>query len=145
MQKKLLTAQNVYDILKSIRSRFSVADREIYIICCVTIVAMILLRLRLGVGRILALEVFNRPMSIEASACRAGNSEIFASLSCLGCLVDSDFFGPSSNWRERQCKFLSDWQQVRCVFNEYLRKILLRIKKKYRYCAKKLLTASRYV
>jgi hypothetical protein len=28
----------------------------------------------------------------------------------------------SSNWRERRCKFLSDWQQVCCVFNKYLRK-----------------------
>jgi hypothetical protein len=53
--------------------------------------------------------------SIETSACCAENSGVLALSSCLGCLVDSDFFGPSSNWRERQCKFLSDWQQVYCV------------------------------
>jgi hypothetical protein len=41
-------------------------------------------------------------------------------------------------------KFLSDWQQICCVFNKYLRKCYCGTKK-YRYCAKKLLIGVRYL
>jgi hypothetical protein len=109
---------------------------EIYVICCVTIVAMILLRLRLDVGRMSASEPTIGFTSIEAPARCAENSEVFAPLSCLGFLVDSDFFSPSSNLRERQCKFLSDWQQICCVFNKYLRKYYCETKKTSLLCKK---------
>jgi hypothetical protein len=108
---------------------------EMHIIYCVTIIAIILLRLRMNVGRMSAFESIIGFTSTEASTLYAENSEVLALSSCLGCLVDSDFFGPSSNWRERQCKFLSDWQQICCVFNKYLRKYY-RGAKKYRYCAR---------
>jgi hypothetical protein len=101
---------------------------EIYIIYSIALVEMILRSLRLDVNRS-AFESIIGFTSIEASACCVENSEGFALLSCLGCLVDSDFFGPSSNWRERHSKFLSDWQQVCCVFNKYLRKCYCGTKK----------------
>jgi hypothetical protein len=128
---------------------------EIYIICSIALLEMIILRLRLRAKCLSAsksmdkseptIASFCKPMidltSIEAPACCAENSKVFASLSCLGCLVDSDFFGSSPNWREHKCKFLSDWQQICCVFNKYLRKYYCGAKK-YRHCAKKLLTGA---
>jgi hypothetical protein len=138
-----------------------VNSSEMYIIYCIALVKMIMLRLRLDVNRL-----SYKPMidltSIEALACCAENSEDFASLSCLGCLVvgrfsefshliKSQLYSPTSMQNVSitklfelwiiykgvfNCKFLSDWQQVCCVFNKYLRKYY-RGTKKYRYCAKK--------
>jgi hypothetical protein len=127
---------------------------KMYITCCIVLVKMVIFRSRLKTIYLSAsksvdeseptIASFCKPMidltSIEASACCAENSDVFASLSCLGCLVDSDFFGLSSNWRERQCKFLSDWQQICCVFNEYLRKYYCGTRKISLLC-KKLLTS----
>jgi hypothetical protein len=44
--------------------------------------------------------------------------------------------GMSSNLSWRAHKFLSDWQQICCIFNKYLRKYYYGTKK-YRYYAKK--------
>jgi hypothetical protein len=82
---------------------------EIYIIYSIALVEMILRSLRLmatypPAGRSIdksepTIASFCKPMidltSIEAPACRVENSRVLALSSCLGRLVDSDFFGPS--------------------------------------------------
>jgi hypothetical protein len=122
---------------------------EIYIICCVAIVEMILLRLRLDVDRISPFETLSGFTSIEAPVCRAGNSRVLALSSCLDRLIAGRFFEFSHFIKSQfysltsmqnvsitklfkswityiRCvfnsKFLPDWQQICCVFNKYLRK-----------------------
>jgi hypothetical protein len=108
--------------------------------------------------------------SIEASACCVENSGVLALSSCLGCLVvgrfsefshliKSQFYSPTSVQNVSitklfepwiiykgvfNCKFLSGWQQVCCVFNKYLRKYYCEAKNIV-IVQKKLLTSVWYV
>jgi hypothetical protein len=153
----------MYDILSMLELVFEMVNSlEMCVIYCVTIVAMSLLRLRLGVDRS-AFEPKIGLTSIEASACCVENSGVLALSLCLdkliagrfsefSHLIESQFYDPTSvqnvfitklfePWityirRVFNSKFLSGWQQVCCVFNKYLRKYY-RGTKKYRYCAKK--------
>jgi hypothetical protein len=143
---------------------------NMYVIYCMTVVAMILLRLRLDMANLSTSKSTNSPMFTEASICCAWNSGVLTlssyldrlitgRFSELSHLIKSQFYRPISvqnvfitklfePWIIYKgmfnCKFLSDWQQVCCVFNKYLRKYYCGAKK-YRYCVKKMLTCVQYV
>jgi hypothetical protein len=134
--------------------------------CCIVLVEMILRSLRMGVDCMPASEPTIGFTLTDALACRTENSGVLALYLCLDRLIidgfseflhliKSQFYSPTSMqnvsitklfepWITYKgvfnCKFLSDWQQICCVFNKYLRKYY-RGTKKYRYFAKKMLTS----
>jgi hypothetical protein len=101
---------------------------EIYIIYCVAIVAMILLRLRLDVAHLSVFGPIIGFTSTEASTLYAENSEVLASSSCLNRLmigrfsgflhfIKSQFYNPTSMQNVSITKLLEPWIICKGVFN----------------------------
>jgi hypothetical protein len=130
---------------------------EIHIICCIIFVEIVILRLLARMTYPLDSDASASARCVENSGVFASLSCLdrlitgrfsefshfiksqFYSLTSMQNVSITKLFDPwiiykrcvfnSSNWRERQCKFLSDWQQICCVFNKYLRKYYCGIKK----------------
>jgi hypothetical protein len=144
---------------------------EIYIICSIAIVEMVIFRSRLKTVSLSASKSVDESeptiassckptiglVSIEASACCAEDSGALALSSCLGCLVagrffefshlmESHFYSPTSVWIICEGVFnSSNWRERRCKFRSDWRQIRCVFNKYLRkyYCeAKKILLTS---
>jgi hypothetical protein len=127
---------------------------EMHIICCIIFVEIV-------IRRLLARMTYPLDSDVSASAYCAENSGVLALSSCLGKLITGrfsefsrfikpQFYRPISvqnvsipfePWITYiRCvfnsKFLSDWQQICCVFNKYLRKYYCGTKKISSLCKK---------
>jgi hypothetical protein len=81
----------MYDILKVSGSVFeTVSGLKVHVIYCITILAVIIYRLRLCMANL----SINESMNESVLTCNVDNSGVLALLSCLGKLAVSLFCGP---------------------------------------------------